>query len=617
MPACTAKRKLGLEAEAEGGVVLKGARFSYLLGEMIGEGTFSVVHKATQIGTGATVAVKRLKEQTQDPYRLRDELAALRKLGDSLHHIVVPLDATRKDGANPRLSIVMPYVRHDDFADALQRGAFTPEHIRAYMLGLFTALKRIHHHGFIHRDIKPSNVLYNFDSKTVRLSKPCRQLTRLPPLAYATAPTAFPPRRLLTCARAALLSQAVVVDFGLVQRGAPPAAADEPLGLVERGTPPAAADTAFPTRDVGTASASRDATLWGSSAAAAAVTRRVGKPPAGGGGREDSLRAKLRVLSIGEGAVDAVAAVGGGTGADWDRPPLSAPRAAAVPKPTAAMLQRQPLRSLANRSGARGGEIADVRTLVAAREGTRGFRAPEVLMTCPLQTPAIDVWSAGVIMLCLVTRRYPLFEAANDNAALLEIMALLGTAPCAESCARPGFGGVKSVHFTNLAAGRLPRAGTCLPKSLDRYAIRCEPNPLASSLATHPAVSCRGSSTYVRNECFYIFTPAPPGRPYSRIPLRPRHFEPRGSDCEKTPQVEETEPCPLCNPSLSLFLRRLINSATAGHLVLRNTLKFNATERLTAANALAEQYFQLEKARPVRRHTHRAPSIDSNASVEF
>jgi serine/threonine protein kinase len=36
-------------------------------------------------------------------------------------------------------------------------------------------------------------------------------------------------------------------------------------------------------------------------------------------------------------------------------------------------------------------------------------------MTYPSQGPAIDIWSAGVTMLCLVVGRFPLFEAPNDE----------------------------------------------------------------------------------------------------------------------------------------------------------------------------------------------------------
>ncbi|KPV76815.1 uncharacterized protein RHOBADRAFT_34257 [Rhodotorula graminis WP1] len=62
----------------------------------------------------------------------------------------------------------------------------------------------------------------------------------------------------------------------------------------------------------------------------------------------------------------------------------------------------------------------------ANRAGTRGFRAPEVLLKCPDQTVALDIWSAGIILLCFLTRRFPFFNSNDDTEALAEITAIFG-----------------------------------------------------------------------------------------------------------------------------------------------------------------------------------------------
>ncbi|KAH7118910.1 kinase-like domain-containing protein [Dendryphion nanum] len=62
----------------------------------------------------------------------------------------------------------------------------------------------------------------------------------------------------------------------------------------------------------------------------------------------------------------------------------------------------------------------------ANRAGTRGFRAPEVLLKCMQQTTAIDMWSAGVILLTLLSRRFPFFHSQDDIDALLEITTIFG-----------------------------------------------------------------------------------------------------------------------------------------------------------------------------------------------
>ncbi|GHJ89804.1 hypothetical protein NliqN6_6206 [Naganishia liquefaciens] len=62
----------------------------------------------------------------------------------------------------------------------------------------------------------------------------------------------------------------------------------------------------------------------------------------------------------------------------------------------------------------------------ANRAGTRGFRAPEVLLKCPDQTVAIDVWAAGVILLSIMCQKFPVFVSGDDMEALLEIGCIFG-----------------------------------------------------------------------------------------------------------------------------------------------------------------------------------------------
>lgn len=70
----------------------------------------------------------------------------------------------------------------------------------------------------------------------------------------------------------------------------------------------------------------------------------------------------------------------------------------------------------------------------ANRAGTRGFRAPEVLFKCTEQSTKIDIWSAGVILLTILSRRFPFFNSADDVEAMIEIATIFGTKKM-KSCA--------------------------------------------------------------------------------------------------------------------------------------------------------------------------------------
>jgi len=62
----------------------------------------------------------------------------------------------------------------------------------------------------------------------------------------------------------------------------------------------------------------------------------------------------------------------------------------------------------------------------AARAGTRGFRAPEVLFRYGQQTRAIDMWSAGVVFLTMLSGQYPFFYSSDDIDSMVELATIYG-----------------------------------------------------------------------------------------------------------------------------------------------------------------------------------------------
>lgn len=60
-----------------------------------------------------------------------------------------------------------------------------------------------------------------------------------------------------------------------------------------------------------------------------------------------------------------------------------------------------------------------------SKAGTKGFRAPEALLKCATQTK-VDMWSAGIILLSMLSGRYPFFYPSDDISELVQIMSVCG-----------------------------------------------------------------------------------------------------------------------------------------------------------------------------------------------
>ena len=72
------------------------------------------------------------------------------------------------------------------------------------------------------------------------------------------------------------------------------------------------------------------------------------------------------------------------------------------------------------------------------RSGTPGYRAPEILLGYAHQSTSIDIWSAGVILLSLLSKKYPFFCPPNDLHALAEIIQIFGSDVCVHAAQKLG-----------------------------------------------------------------------------------------------------------------------------------------------------------------------------------
>ncbi|XP_053202524.1 uncharacterized protein LOC128387359 [Panonychus citri] len=366
----------------------------FTLREKIGEGTFSKVYRAKLIKDPTKEYALKCIVPTMKWDRVADELRYLRDLGGDSNVIGVKTCLF----GNGFSVIVMPYFRHDRFVDILKD--MTSCEIRDYMKNLFIALEKVHKHGIIHRDIKPSNFLFNRklklyglvdfglaeDEKYLRKQAISAQVSQFHQIAPKNNNTRAVFKDLTrTNTNLALLGKDMNKNPLMVKKRTYEAMTTSPA----------------------------DANIITKKIKVDRMNGNHGNLSAVKDSNQLNHHHQNNTLIIPETPPKNII--------EPNRIEMKTPKLmlkpSSISNPCACYSKDQICNNCSNRAD-----------LAAPRAGTRGFRAPEVLLKHLQQTTAIDVWSAGVIMACLLSRRYPFFSTFSDDmTALAQMITILGS----------------------------------------------------------------------------------------------------------------------------------------------------------------------------------------------
>mmetsp|Transcript_16178 Transcript_16178/g.24382 ORF Transcript_16178/g.24382 Transcript_16178/m.24382 type:complete len:353 (+) Transcript_16178:89-1147(+) len=143
----------------------------YKMGDVLGEGAFSVVKKATHRKTGNEVAVKCIDRNglpDEDEAALRQEVDILRSLDHP--NIVKLFDFFEEDRY---FYVILEFLPGGELFDSIVKKSFYNEkEARDIVRIVCNGLKYCHDRGIAHRDLKPENLLLtsNADDASVKIA---------------------------------------------------------------------------------------------------------------------------------------------------------------------------------------------------------------------------------------------------------------------------------------------------------------------------------------------------------------------------------------------------------------------------------------------------------------
>ncbi|CAN6902580.1 hypothetical protein Bca4012_094241 [Brassica carinata] len=136
----------------------------YLKQEVLGQGTYGVVFKATDTKTGETVAIKKIRIGKQKEGVNITALREIKMLKELKHpHIILLIDAFPH---KQNLHLVFEFMETDLEGVIRDSNMFlSPADVKSYLLMTLKGLAYCHEKRVLHRDMKPNNLLIGPDGQ--------------------------------------------------------------------------------------------------------------------------------------------------------------------------------------------------------------------------------------------------------------------------------------------------------------------------------------------------------------------------------------------------------------------------------------------------------------------
>ncbi|KAI7881045.1 kinase-like protein, partial [Lichtheimia hyalospora FSU 10163] len=131
-------------------------RAQYQLGNCIGKGQFGAVYRALDLGTGETVAVKRIKlHDAEDQDDIMKEASLLKTLShcNVIQYLgIIP--------SRHHINIILEYAEGGSLMSTLKAfGAFPEKLVASFCMKILNGLEYLHANQVVHCDLKAANIL--------------------------------------------------------------------------------------------------------------------------------------------------------------------------------------------------------------------------------------------------------------------------------------------------------------------------------------------------------------------------------------------------------------------------------------------------------------------------